>query len=226
MSVSKACRDCATSIGHHPCPFPRLAGRVSFARGQHLYHQGDDVVGAFSLKSGMVALERLDSDGGLVVLKVLSPGAFFPCADLMGQGLHECSARALTDVEGCLVPIGRMSLALRDDPQVSLTLLKLSSMEIRRNEEAIVRLCRTDLAERLMAALMDLAEDLGTPQANGDVVIALPVAWRDMAAMVGTGPEVISRVLRRLSDAGRLTFRGRNVTLCRVERPEPERACV
>ena len=31
--------------------------------------------------------------------------------------------------------------------------------------------------------------------------------------MVGTGPEVISRLLRRLADAGRLSFQGRHVTL-------------
>ena len=223
MASSSNCRDCSPwptrprqPAGKGPGadgPFPQFANRFTIARGQHLYHQGDPVSGGFSTAGGMVALERVDENGVLVILKILQPGAFFPCSNLLGDVPHETSARALTDVSGSFVPIGRLTAALREDPSVGMTLLRLSSAEIRENEETIFRLYSSDLPDRVLAALMTLADETGDKDANGDVTLTLPISWRDMAAMVGTGPEVISRLLRRLANAGRLSFHGRRVTL-------------
>ena len=195
------------------CPFPQLATRFSVSRGEHVYHQGDRVRGGFSIAKGIVALERVDADGVLVILKVLQPGAFFPCSNLLDDSLYETSARALTDVSGCFVPAERLNSALHRDPDIALALLRLSSAEIRENEDTIFRLHSTDLPNRVLATLAALADEMGGQEANGDLTLTLPMSWRDMAAMVGTGPEVISRLLRRLSDAGRLSFSGRNVIL-------------
>ncbi|MDO8607181.1 MAG: Crp/Fnr family transcriptional regulator [Phaeospirillum sp.] len=208
------------------CPFPQLSSRFSVGRGQNLFHQGDRVGGSFSLASGMVALERVDVNGALVILKILQPGAFFPCANLLGESRHETSARALSDVTGCFVPVERLTTALREDPAIGIALLKLSSAEIRENEETIFRLYSTDLPDRVLTALMTLADEMGAREDNGDITLTLPISWRDMAAMVGTGPEVISRLLRRLSDAGRISFRGRKVTLHHAAaRPAADRYC-
>ncbi|WP_231849023.1 Crp/Fnr family transcriptional regulator [Paramagnetospirillum magneticum] len=195
------------------CPFPTLSSRFSLAKGKNLYHQGDLVGGAYSLATGMVALERVDEDGDLVILKILHPGSFFPCANMLGGNFHESAARALTDISGCFVPAERLTTALHDDPSVGLALLKLSAAEIRENEDAIFRLCSADLPDRVLSTLSALAAETGGHESNGDLSLDLPMSWRDLAAMVGTGPEVISRLLRRLADAGHLSFQGRHVTL-------------
>ena len=223
MACSNDCHDCAVwsalqhqplQEGRHPrCPFSPVTSRFAVARGQALYHQGDRMRGGFSITSGMMALERVDQNGALIILRILQPGAFFPCSNLMDDAPYETSARALTDVSGCFVPVARLSLALQDNPAMAMALLRLSAAEIRDNEDTIFRLYSTDLPDRVLAALMTLADEMGAREANGDVTVTLPISWRDMAAMVGTGPEVISRLLRRLSDAGRLSFHGRKVTL-------------
>lgn len=223
MGVLKTCCGCDawSSARREPmrevlgrrCPFPSLSSKFSLPKGKNLYHQGDLVGGAYSLASGMVALERVDEEGDLVILKILHPGSFFPCANMLGGGIHESSARALTDITGCFVPADRLNSALHEDPSIGLALLKLSSAEIRENEDAIFRLCSTDLPDRVLSTLASLAEETGGRDANGDMVLTLPISWRDLAAMVGTGPEVISRLLRRLAEAGRLSFHGRHVTL-------------
>lgn len=210
---SKPRREPIRSVFGNRCPFPRLSAKVSMKKGGRLFHQGDLVTGAYSLSTGMVALERVNEDGELVILKVLHPGAFFPCSGLLETGLHESSARALTDVTACFVPAERLRAAVREDPDIPLALLKLSSAEIRENEDAIFRLCSADLPDRVVDALTALAHEVGGRTADGDLCLDLPLSWRDLAAMVGTGPEVISRLLRRLSDAGRLSFSGRHVVL-------------
>lgn len=205
------------------CPFPQFANRFAIARGQYLFHQGDPVKGGFSIASGVVALERLDVNGSLVILKIFQPGAFFPCSNLLGEAPHETSARALSDVTGCIVPVERLDAALRDDPSIGLALLRLSSAEIRENEDTIFQLHRNDLGDRMLATLTALADEMGESEANGDISLTLPLSWGEVAAMIGTSPEVISRLLRRLSAAGRLTFHGRKVTLHPTAKLQPLR---
>lgn len=203
------------------CPFPKFSSRFTMARTQYLYHQGDLPKGIFSLATGMVAIERLDPDGSLSILRILQPGALFPCATLLSEAAHDTAARALTDISGCFVATERLTAALRDTPEIGLALLKLSAAEIKENEETIFRLHSSTLADRLLATLTILAEEIGQQESNGDLSLTLPISWMDMAAVVGTRSEVISRLLRRLSDEGRLSFRGRKVTLlaephCRI----------
>jgi CRP-like cAMP-binding protein len=228
MGAVKTCSGCDTwmsprrepmreVLGHH-CPFPSLSSKISLGKGRHLYHQGDPVGGVYSLATGLVALERVDENGEMVILKILHSGAFFPSADLLGSGIHESSGRALTDITGCFVPAERLNTALHEDPSIGLALLKLSSAEIHENEDAIFRLCSADLPDRVLSTLTTLAAETGGRESNGDLSLTLPISWRDLASMVGTGPEVISRLLRRLADAGHISFHGRHVTLHTVSR--------
>ena len=92
----------------------------------------------------------------------------------------------------------------------------MSAAEIRENEDAIFRLCSVSLPDRVLDTLTMLAEELGDQDANGDLHLTLPMAWSDFSAMVGSGPEVISRLLRRLVKSGRISFTKRHVTLHRT----------
>lgn len=206
--------------GHRPfigqsadcgCPLTRTVAEVAFDRGRHLFHQGDMVRGAYSLTSGLVALERVNEAGEMVIIRLLRPGAFFPCADLFADGLHGTGARALTPAVACFVPLDRLESSLTN-PGVRNALLRHGCDEARQNENTIFRLCCGHLAERILALLDDLADET-PPAADGTRSLTLPLSWRDIAAMLGTGPEVLSRTLRRLADERRLAFNGRYVTL-------------
>lgn len=193
------------------CPLPQAVADLAFLKGRHLFHQGDAVRGAFSLTAGLVALERVNEEGEMVILKLLRPGALFPCADLFADGVHGSGARAVTDVTTCFLPMDRLSTALAD-PAIRTAVMRHSCHEMREDESIIFRLCAGDLAQRILALLRELAAEI-EEAADGSRSLMLPISWRDVAAMVGTSPEVLSRTLKRLSDTGRLAFTGRRVTL-------------
>ncbi|HSV28356.1 MAG TPA: Crp/Fnr family transcriptional regulator, partial [Candidatus Omnitrophota bacterium] len=183
--------------------------------------QGDRVKGAYSLRTGLVALERVNEAGELVVLKLLQGGAFFPCADLFAGGLHGASARAMAPSSACFVPADRLTALMTANAGLGFEIAKRGCEEARENEDIIFRLCSGDLAERVLGMLESLGREAGDPAADGTLTFVLPISWRDLAGMVGTSPEVMSRLLRKMTDAGRLTVEGRTVTL---SAPEGERA--
>ena len=206
--------------GHRPaisqgadcgCILSRAVAKLAFEKGRKLFHQGDRVRGAYSLTSGLVAIERVDEDGEFVILRLLRPGTLFPCADLFADGQHGTAARALTDAEVCFIPLERLEAAMAE-PAVRTALMRASSEEARQHENTIFRLCANDLAERILDILREFAMEQDVAP-DGTQSIKLPLQWRDIAAMVGTSPEVLSRTLRRLVEERRLTFSGRYVTL-------------
>ncbi|MBX9633675.1 MAG: Crp/Fnr family transcriptional regulator [Magnetospirillum sp.] len=197
--------------GQCGCPIPHAVAEIAFPKGSHLFHQGDHARGGFSLTSGLVAQERVNEDGDMVILKLLQPGAFFPCADLFTDGLHTTGARALTDVSVCFIPTDRL-IASMADPAIRAIILRRGGEEARESESIIFRLCAADLGERIMAVLQQLAASEPCND-HGRQVLNLPLSWRDVAAMVGTSPEVLSRTLRKLAENGRIAFAGRRVTL-------------
>lgn len=203
------------------CPFPHTVARLYFDKGGYLFHQGDALRGAFHLNSGLVALERVDEDGRLVVLKVLRSGALFPCADLFAEIPHGTTARALTDTRACFIPRERV-LAAMTDAATRHALLRCCAQEARDSENTIFRLCAGDLGDQILAALHTVLDE--RREENGRLHGILPLCWRDLAAMVGTSPEVMSRTIRRLSKSGRLNVEGRAVTLHPLRGEERRRA--
>lgn len=181
--------------------------QVSFAEGAVLYRQGDEARGAYSLTSGMVALEHVDEEGASSILRFVSAGAFFPCGDLFGQGVHVASARAVTAVSACFIPSDRIVAALAD-PKVRVSLMRSGCDEAHENERIMMRLSSTDLTERLLALLAEFGDGK-----KADATVLVPVPWRDIAGMIGTSPEVLSRLLRRLGELRRITVEGRKVTI-------------
>jgi CRP-like cAMP-binding protein len=203
------------------CPFPHAVARLYFDKGGYLFHQGDAPRGAFHLNTGLVALERVDEDGRLVVLKVLRPGALFPCADLFAETPHGTTARALTDTRACFIPRERMLSAMAD-ASTRLALLRCCAQEARDSENAIFRLCAGDLGDQILAALHVVLDQ--RREEDGCLHGILPLCWRDLAAMVGTSPEVMSRTIRRQCKSGRLNVKGRAITLPPLRGEERRRA--
>ena len=65
-----------------------------------------------------------------------------------------------------------------------------------------------DVKARVEQALRGLAE----PQ-NGELVIPVRVTHRDIASMVGTSREVVTRVFRNLEETGVVRVDGRRIVL-------------
>lgn len=201
--------------GDGDCLFPNAVTRVYFERGSFLFHQGDPVRGGYHLTAGLVALERVDAEGRLVILKVMRPPALFPCADLFAAMPHGSTARALTATQACFIPAERV-LGAMAETRSRTALLRISAAEAREAENTIFRLCAGDLAEQIVATLEAVMDAL--PAEDGVTRGVLPLCWRELAAMVGTSPEVLSRTLRRLERAGRLNVKGRAISLYDRER--------
>ena len=192
-----------------------LATRVTrkrFQRGELLFGEGDPCTGLFLVASGRIRIFKLSPAGREHVLAIEGPGGSFAELPVFDGGNYPASASALEDAEILFVSRRDFQNFCRERPDVALKVIAVVGSRLRRLVGIIEELSFTTVRQRLIAALVRLAEDTGVPSKEG-LRIELARSHQDLAAELGTVRELVSRNLSRLQAEGLLEVDGRRITV-------------
>ena len=190
-----------------------LAARVTrrrFQRGELLFGEGDPCTGLFLVASGRIRIFKLSPAGREHVLAIEGPGGSFAELPVFDGGDYPASASAMEDAEVLFVSRRDFQNFCREHPDVALKVIAVVGSRLRRLVGIIEELSFTTVRQRLIAALVRLAESTGTASKEG-VRIELAKSHQDLAAELGTVRELVSRNLSRLSAEGLLEVDGRRI---------------
>ena len=188
----------------------RLAGRASlrrFSAGETLFRQGTPALGFYVVASGKVAVTRQGGEGRGRLLHLFGPGEVVGEVPTFAGGDYPAEATATGDAEALFILRDDLLALGREQPEVLLAMLAALSQRLRRFVALVDDLSLKDVPARLAVRLLNLAE----AQASDTVV--LPVAKGVLAAELGAAPETLSRLLRKLRNAGVIAVTGRRITL-------------
>ncbi len=187
------------------------ARAVDYRKRRFVFHQGDPCQGIYYLQSGLVSLQRVNDDGAFTILGLIRPGTLVSWGDVLAGGVHRNSAQALSPTKAVFIPRDVFMESLHRDPQAFDFTLEQAAKELQSYEDTICRLCTSDVPERLYWLLRRLAGS--DDQERASIEFRVPVLKRELAAMIGTSPEGISRGIRRLEEQNIARFDGRNIWL-------------
>jgi CRP-like cAMP-binding protein len=198
--------------------FPAEFSKPSrFRKRSFIYNQGDPASAVYCLISGTVALERLDEDGRMAIFGIMQAGTVLAWHDLVDGGFHRNSAEVLAPCTVLAIHAKAFLQALQKDDRLAAALMRQALAQVDAYEEHILRLSTLEVPQRLYSTLCALAGP--GPVEDGKIEFSVPLLKRDLAAMIGTSPEGVSRGIRRLEEADMAEFTGRSVRL-RVEGTE------
>jgi len=180
-----------------------IAGWRELRKRECLFREGQFGQAIYLLRRGAIQLHKATPDGAEVVIKVVRPGEVFAEVVLFERDRYPVTAVALAPSAVIVLPrtdIHRLlgNEAFRND------FLKSMMKKLRYLADRIVQLSTHDVAARLNAFL---DEQFGDAR-----VVTLTVAKKDVAAAIGTTPETLSRLIRRLHKRKILTWLGKTVT--------------
>jgi CRP/FNR family transcriptional regulator, cyclic AMP receptor protein len=110
----------------------------NYQQGEEIIRQGETGVGLFVLTSGRVRVQQ-DRQGQPTDLGSLGPGQVFGELSLLDDQPRTATIIAEEPSTVIIVPIWDFRAALRENPSMSLALLKSLSQRIRRIESQIAR---------------------------------------------------------------------------------------
>jgi CRP/FNR family transcriptional regulator len=184
-----------------------IAESRSYARGQDIFFSGDVAQGFFSVAAGKVRIYQTSLSGKEHILHVFGPGEVFAEVAVFSGGAYPANAQALEDGACLFFPRERFRRLLASDPDLAMNMLGLLSMRLRQFVKKLEDLSLREVPARLAAHLLLLAAE------SNKRVLSLGLPKGQLAAYLGTIPETLSRVLRRLADDGVIAVTGNAVEI-------------
>ena len=191
--------------GLEPAALDRLAASMRsrrFRRGEVIFHIGDPGDALFVIVSGEVKISLPSETGDEAILATLRPGDVFGELALLDGAPRSASASALTPTETVILPRERFRELIATETGVRDALLASIAGELRRLTTHVEELHFLDITGRLAARLVRLAQEGGTPVADGSVRLRTNLTQADLAAMVGCTRQSVNKLLGQFTDDG------------------------
>lgn len=179
----------------------------------------------FVIMSGRIKVAMSGDTGREVTLTMLRTGDTFGEMSLFDQGPR--SAHCVAVEPTILLSLSRDDLMrhIQAHPRTAINLVSEMVRRLRRADETIAQLALYDVNERLIHRLVGLAREEGASTPDGLIVRRRPTQ-QELANMIGSCRETISRAFNQLARDGLVIPRGRSlvITPALIERAERKKA--
>jgi CRP/FNR family transcriptional regulator len=179
-----------------------------FRKGETIFTEGEEANGFYVVITGRVKIFKLSPDGKEQILHLFGPGE--PFGEVPVFTGHHFPANAATMEESRVFFFPRKSLVdlIKKNPSLALNMLAVLSKRLRRFAALIDDLSLKEVPGRLAAYLLYLSD-----QNKGAKVLELAVTKAQLASLLGTIPETLSRILGKLSSQGLIETDGRRIRI-------------
>jgi CRP/FNR family transcriptional regulator len=175
---------------------------ILFVEGQ----PGSDI---YFMLEGSVRLFRTRQDGSEFVVHFVRENEVF--AELLPflGGRYPVSAQALEPLELLTIHANTFEVLLAKDPKLCLKIIAALTARIQGFLRTMENLATPEVKHRLLAYLKDLSDRRASNR------IRLPAPKHDIALLLGTTPETLSRLFKKLEEEGMVKMKGREIELTR-----------
>ncbi|MBM7555901.1 Crp/Fnr family transcriptional regulator [Halanaerobacter jeridensis] len=170
-----------------------------YNEGEIIFFEDEPGEGLFLVKSGKVKLTKMVESGDEQILTIIQPGNVFAEVVLFGNADYPATAVALEDSKLYLIRSKDMEKLIKDKPSIAVKLLDLMSKRLRRAQKLVRDMGLKDTTCRTASLLLYLAQEYGVKRSNG-IRIDLKLTQQELANMIGTTRETISRVLNKFKE--------------------------
>ncbi len=185
-----------------------LSVEKKFSKGETIFFEGDEATGFYIIGDGQVKVFKMNPLGKEHILHIFGAGE--PIGEVPVFHAQPFPASAEPLVASRLIYIQRRDFVnlIKTHPSVSLNMLALLSMRLRQFATQIENLSLKEVPSRLASYLIYMSEE----QDDTDI-IHLSVSKGQLASLLGTIPETLSRIFARMTDEGLIRVDGKTITI-------------
>lgn len=167
------------------------------SKGEHLFSELQPATAFFYVMSGSLKIYKLSADGAEQIIHVQNGGDLVAEAIMFEFETYPAFCQALEDTQLIRFSKSEFLNLLLHFPEISHGIMAAYSRRMRQLIEKIEDLALHDIKARLANYLIN-----NYSMSNGKPIVALPYAKKDLAAILGTIPETLSRTLHAFKKTG------------------------
>ncbi|HEY4670005.1 MAG TPA: Crp/Fnr family transcriptional regulator [Tepidiformaceae bacterium] len=174
--------------------------------------EGQPARGFYFIRSGKARIYRMAADGREQTFRIVLEGDTFGEVPVFDGGPSPTTVEAMERCEIILVPSESFHRLLWSHPEVAAALLSHFAKRLRAFTELIEQISLQTVPSRLARYLYQLAREEGQETPQG-VLVPRSITQQDLASLLGSVREVISRSLRVMEEDGIVEVRRKDILI-------------
>ena len=162
------------------------------------------------MASGKVKVVLYGETGREIILSILRVGEFFGEMSLLDRQPRSANVVAIEKSELLTLDREAFQTHINQHPSTAMAILAEMSRRLRRADEVIGNLALLDVYARVAGAIRELAQKQGEP-AEGGLLIRERPTQQEIAGLIGTSRETVSRALNDFTRRGLLEMNGKQI---------------
>jgi CRP/FNR family transcriptional regulator len=179
----------------------------SYEAGELVFREGDSGDTCFVVRSGAGRVTRRHSDGRVITLTELRPGAIFGELAMFGGETRSASVEVLEPMRAVAILASDLRRLILRHPDIAVKMLEGLANRLRAANERIARQSFQTVAGRVASALLGQVQGLSPDGPDGELGrdVLVRATQAEIAQLAGASRESASRFLAKLERAGLIT---------------------
>ncbi len=186
----------------------KIAVDKYYNKGDVIFYDGDEGNGFYLVAAGSVSVYKLSPEGKEQILHIVPEGDTIGAVPVFSGKSFPANARAVSKSHLLFFDRNKFIQLITNKPSLTMNLLALLSSRLREFTIQVENLSLKEIPGRLAAYLLYLAREQG----NKDL-IKLNISKVQLANLLGTGPESLSRALGNMKRKKLIKEEGVNIRL-------------
>jgi len=175
-----------------------------------IYSSGTPANHVYFLDSGLVKIERVSDVSREILVTVVAGGELFGEQAMTGEGVFSSSARVLESGAAYSIPSDVFTRFCERRPDIWRLVVQHLLLRKEEMEQKIEHLCHSDVRERLIYYLEELARLTPSNDSSGSII---HISQNELASLVGATRETTSTTLNSLARRGVISLGHRMVMI-------------
>ena len=189
-----------------------IATTLNFDKGEMIFHEGDKGNGFYMVETGTIKVFKLSFEGKEQILHIYGPGHAFGEVPVFEGKNFPASSMALEKSVIIFLPRDKFVNIITSTPGLGMNLLADLSRRLREFTIQIENLSLKEVPARLSAYFLTLSRE----QKN-EKKIMLPISKAQLSNLIGTTPETVSRVLKKMMDSSLIEVQTKTIVIKDIE---------
>jgi len=186
----------------------KIAIEKQINKGEIVVSEGDEGRGFFVIVEGRVKVFKVSAEGKEQILHIFGPGQPFGEVPVFAGQRFPANAQAIDKTKALFFPRVAFVGLITANPSLALNMLAEMSKKLRLFAVQIENLSLKEMPARLASYLIHLADEQDQKE-----FITLKISKGQLASILGTIPETLSRIFAKLSGNNLIRVEGKKITL-------------
>lgn len=180
----------------------KIVSEKKYSKGQMIFSEGEDPTALHILGTGSVDLVKLSPEGKEKLIRTVKPGEVFAEAAVFSGETYPATAMARSESRLFTIERSKFISFVRSNPAVAIKMLGTMSRLLRHMNDLLSDLTLGSVSSRLAKFLVRTSEE------EKNISFKLPVRKNDLAFILGTVSETLSRNIKKFKELGLIEVRG------------------